>query len=60
LLVSLENKREMGLRMYFSTLYLAINPIFGIWNIHWRCLNLTVEKQHPQHDLFQLNDLKSV
>jgi hypothetical protein len=40
LIVSLEFDRTMGFKDYLSTLYLAINPIIGIWNIHPRIVNL--------------------
>jgi len=40
LIVSLELERETKLKEYFSTLYLLINPMSGIWNIHQRVVSL--------------------
>jgi hypothetical protein len=52
LIVSLELERETKLKDYVSTLYLLINPMSGIWNIHQRVKSLIKPEKsdsNPSH-----------
>jgi len=43
LLVSLELEKEISLKDYLLSIYLVLNPIIGIWNIHSRIMHLSKE-----------------
>ena len=44
LIVSLELKRKVFLKDYIWTLYLVINPLLGLWNLHDRIKKLITDR----------------